>query len=62
MSVPRLGVASVIVEISDAEGFTVRHGSSKELIFKKSAKECTDEWTTLFECFEQLAGHKNLLA
>lgn len=50
----RLGSASLIVSISDAEGFVVRHGSNPDIILaSKSADQCTeDDWDTLWSLFD----------
>ena len=52
---PRLGRASVLVSISDADGLTVHHGSDMEnLLASKPAVLCTDEWEQLWALFDSM--------
>lgn len=45
---PRLGAASLKLTISDAEGFTVRHGVSNEILMHLPPERCeTGMWSKM---------------
>ena len=61
MTTPRLGVASIRVSISDADGFRVTHGTTGETIFHKEAEVCIDnEWNEMFNLFHNMLGDNQL--
>lgn len=62
MSIPRLGVAGIRIEISDKKGIEVWHGSQRVLLAQKPEPEVNDDdWDKLWDFLQnELKLHREL--
>ncbi len=56
---PRLGAASLLVSISDADGFRVSHGTDKSTLIHVPAEQVADgDWGRMFEALRAVGARK----